>query len=67
MACGLSLPGGDESELVNGVRACSDLDWPERDMIERVGAMEPVECIALHEATRQQLVRTPRIVLGECN
>lgn len=27
-----SLPGGDESVLVKGVRACADEGWPERDM-----------------------------------
>ena len=35
-----SLPGGDESELVRGVRACRELLLPERDM---VGGAEKVE------------------------
>jgi hypothetical protein len=33
-----SLPGGDESELVKGVRAWMDVGWPRRDMMEGVGA-----------------------------
>lgn len=28
-----SLPGGEESELVKGVRACSDAVWPGYDMV----------------------------------
>jgi hypothetical protein len=35
-----NLPGGDESELVRGVRACRELLCPERDM---VGGAEKVE------------------------
>jgi hypothetical protein len=40
------LPGGDESELVKGVRACRDMGWPERDMavgVRRVGVEVEVE------------------------
>jgi len=36
--CG--LPGGDEPELVKGVRACRDMGWPERDMAVGVQKVE---------------------------
>jgi hypothetical protein len=35
-----SLPGGDESELVKGVRACREIFWPERDMVEGAEKVE---------------------------
>jgi hypothetical protein len=35
-----SLPGGDESELVKGVRACRDTGGPERDMAVDVREVE---------------------------
>jgi hypothetical protein len=31
------LPGGDESELVKGVRAWKDMGWPARDIAESAG------------------------------
>jgi hypothetical protein len=38
-----SLPGGDESELVKGVRAWRDAGWPRRDMVEDVEVEVEVE------------------------
>jgi hypothetical protein len=35
-----NLPGGDESELVRGVRACRELLWPERDMVDGAEKVE---------------------------
>lgn len=29
----VGFPGGDESELVKGVRACRDIGWPGRDIV----------------------------------
>jgi hypothetical protein len=38
-----SLPGGDESELVKGVRAWSNVEWPRRDIVEGIGVEVEME------------------------
>lgn len=60
--CGLgSLPGGDESELVKGVRALRAVWCPERDMAEGVEAMEEA-CVGV-EAAESRSISSSR---GRC-
>lgn len=49
-----SLPGGDESELVNGVRALRAVGWPARDMAEGAEKVDEA-CVGVEQAESTSL------------